>query len=100
MHARLLDGAARTATWLRDFDGEPMSLLRALRFDTVGHDPMIGEPLNAVEQLNQTFTILVTLRAIMRLIALHPQARGFRLELGTASRAIESIVPKLVSVEG
>jgi hypothetical protein len=99
MHARLLDGAARTATWLRDFNGEPMSLLRALRFDTVGHDPLTGEPLNVVEQLNQTFTILVTLRAIKRLIDLHPEARGFRLALGTTSRDIESIVPNLVAEE-
>jgi hypothetical protein len=100
MHARLLDGAARTATWLRDFNGEPMSLLRALRFDTVGHDPLTGEPLNVVEQLNQTFTILVTLRAIERLIGLHPEAGGFRLALGTSSgRDIESIVPNLVAAE-
>jgi len=100
MHARLLDSAARTATWLRDFNGEPMSLLRALRFDTVGHDPLTGEPLNVVEQLNQTFTILVTLRAIKRLIDLHPEARGFRLALGTTSGwDIESIVPNLVAEE-
>jgi hypothetical protein len=100
MHARLLSGAARTAAWLGGFTGEPMALLKALRFELVGHDPLTGEPLNVVEQLNQTFTILVTLRAIERLIELHPGAGGFRLALGTSSgRDIESVAPNLVAGE-
>lgn len=100
MHERMLDGAARTAGWLRAFTDEPMALLKALRFETVGHDPLTGEPLNVVEQLNQTFTILVTLRAIERLIELHPEAGGFRLALGTSSgRDIESVVPDCVAAE-
>ena len=76
-----------------------MSLLRALRFETVGHDPLTGEPLNVVEQLNQTFTILVTLRAIEKLFELHPDCGGFRLALGTSSsgRDIESVKEGLVS---
>lgn len=40
MHASLLDGAARTVAWLRNFDADPMMLLRKLRFETVGHDPL------------------------------------------------------------
>jgi hypothetical protein len=100
MHAQLMDSAARTAAWLRSFDGEPMALLKALRFTTVGHDPLTGAPLNVVEQLNQTFTILVTLRAIERLIELHPEAGGFRLALGTSSgRDIRSVAPALVAAE-
>ncbi len=75
-------------------------MLKALRFETVGHDPLTGEPLNVVEQLNQTFTVLVSLRAIERLIALHPDAGGFRLALGTSSgRDIESLEPNLVAAE-
>jgi hypothetical protein len=100
MHSRLLKGAAATAAWLRAFSGEPMALLKALRFELVGHDPLTGEPLNVVEQLNQTFTILVTLRAIERLIELHPEAGGFRLALATSSgRDIESVVPDFVAAE-
>jgi hypothetical protein len=77
-----------------------MALLKALRFDAVGHDPLSGEALNVVEQLNQTFTILVTIRAIERLIPLHPDASGFRLALATSSgRDIESIRPDLVAAE-
>jgi hypothetical protein len=100
IHAQLLKGAATTAAWLQAFSGEPMALLKALRFEMVGHDPLTGEPLNVVEQLNQTFTILVSLRAIERLIELHPEAGGFRLALGTSSgRDIESVVPNCVAAE-
>jgi hypothetical protein len=100
MRAQMLDAATRTAGWLRDFPGEPMALLKALRFELVGHDPLTGEPLNVIEQLNQTFTILVTLRAIERLIELHPDADGFRLALGTSSgRDIESVAPEMVAAE-
>jgi hypothetical protein len=99
MHAQMLAGAARTADWLRGFIGEPMALLKSLRFELVGHDPLTGEPLNVVEQLNQTFTILVTLSAVERLIELHPDAGGFRLALGTSGRDIESVVPDMVAAE-
>jgi hypothetical protein len=53
IYAGLLNGAARTADWLRGFSGDPIALLKALRFELVGHDPLTGEPLNVVEQLNQ-----------------------------------------------
>ena len=100
MHAQILDGAARTVAWLRGVEGEPMAVLKKLRFDTVGHDPLTGSPLNVVEQLNQTFTILVSLRAVEKLIELHPEAGGFRLALGTSSgRDIESVTPGLVAAE-
>jgi hypothetical protein len=100
LHAQMVASAARTAEWLRSFAGEPMALLKALRFDTVGHDPLTGEPLNVVEQLNQTFTILVTVRAVEQLIELHSDAGGFRLALGTSSgRDVESVAPDLVAAE-
>ena len=43
MHAQLLAGAANTAAWLRNFAGDPMALLKSLRFELVGHDPLTGE---------------------------------------------------------
>ena len=100
IRAQILAGAAHTADWLRTFTGDPMELLKALRFKSVGHDPLTGEPLNVVEQLNQTFTILVTLSAVEQLIELHPDAGGFRLALGTSSgRDIESVAPDIVAAE-
>ena len=100
LHSQILASAEHTAVWLRGFAGSPLALLRALRFETRGLDPLTGEPLNVVEQLNQTFTILVSLRAVERLIELHPEASGFRLALGTSSgRDIESVEPNLVAAE-
>jgi hypothetical protein len=100
IYARIAEAAARTVERLVAHTGDPMQLLRALRFDLVGHDPLTCEPLNVVEQLNQTFTIIVTLRAIERLLELHPDSGGFRLALGTSSgRDIESVEPELVAAE-
>ncbi len=100
LHAQVLSAAERTAAWVRSFAGSPLELLTALRFQTVGHDPLTGEALNVIEQLNQTFTILVSLRAAGRLIEMHPDADGFRLALATSSgRDIESIKPDLVAAE-
>lgn len=100
LHAHVLSAAEHTAAWLRGFAGSPIELLSALRFQTVGHDPLTGEPLNVIEQINQTFTILVPLRAVERLIEMHPDANGFRLALGTSSgRDIESVEPDLVAAE-
>lgn len=100
LHAQVLSGAERTAAWLRGFAGSPLELLMALRFQTVGHDPLTGGALNVTEQLNQTFTILVSLRAVERLIEMHPEANGFRLALATSSgRDIESVEPGLVAAE-
>ena len=100
LHARVLRGAEHTAAWLQSFTGSPLDLLKALRFQPVGHDPLTGEPLNVIEQLNQTFTILVSLRAVERLKEMHPEANGFRLALGTSSgRDIESVAPDLVAAE-
>lgn len=100
LHAQVLSAAERTVAWLRGFAGSPLELLTALRFQTVGHDPLTGEALNVIEQLNQTFTILVSLRAVGRLIEMHPEANGFRLALATSSgRDIESVEPDLVAAE-
>ncbi len=100
MHEQILAGAARTVDWLRNVQGEPMAVLKRMRFETMGHDPLTGLPLNIVEQLNQTFTILVSLRAVEKLIELHPDAGGFRLALGNSSgRDIESLEPGLVAAE-
>jgi hypothetical protein len=100
MRQELRNNAGRTAAWLRSFDGDRIALLKALRFELRGYDPLTGEPLNLIEQLNQTFTTLATLRAVELLLELHPDANGFRLALGTSNgRHIESVVPGLVAAQ-
>jgi len=98
--AQLLDSASKTAAWLRQCDDEAIHLLRKLRFDPVGFCPSTGKALNIVEQLNQTFTILVSLSAIEYLLTTHPDVGGFKLALGTSSgRDNESVQPDRVIAE-
>jgi hypothetical protein len=86
--------------WACNLSDEPLAFLRAAKFDKVGCDPLSGKPLNLVEQINQTFTILVALRAVEQLLDMHPTVGGFRLALATASgRDIESVAPNMVAAE-
>ena len=73
--------------------GDPLALLEAVKFDKMGWDPMEPtRPLNFIEQVNQTFTALVSVRAVEYLFEHHPEAAPFRVNLGTAPGSdIESI---------
>ena len=98
LHTQVLNRAERTATRLCGFAGRPLDLFYSLCFQPVGHDPLTGESLNVIEQINQTFTILLSLRAVESLIEMHPKANGFRLALATSSGCdIESVKPDLVA---
>ncbi len=100
MITQILKSAAQTVAFLRNSGEDPLALFKKMRFDLIGHDPLTGEPLNLVEQLNQTYTNLATLRAVEQLIQIHPDARGFRVALGTCSgRDIESVEKSLVVAE-
>jgi len=98
LHAQVINRAERTATRLFGFAGRPLDLFYSLCFQPVGHDPLTGESLNVIEQINQTFTILLSLRAVESLIEMHPKANGFRLALATTGGFdIESVKPDLVA---
>lgn len=100
LRAKVLSNADLTAAWLRDFVGSPLALLTAIHFQKEGHDPITRKPVNIIEQVNQTCTILVSLRAVVQLLAMHPDANGFELALATSSgRDIKSVKPDLVAAE-
>jgi hypothetical protein len=62
--------------------------------------PIDDRPLNLIEQLNQTWTCLVTLRALPVLFDRHASAGGFHLNLGTASGTdIKSVACGVVAAE-
>ena len=93
IHVRTLDdvdrhvatvhaAAARTQAWIAAHSGEPMDLLRAMKFETVGFHPIGDHALNVVEQINQTFTYAVALVAARELLIRHPDAGGFLLAPG------------------
>ncbi len=63
----------------------PLETLSRIKFQQIGFDPLdCHRPLNLIEQVNQTFTYLVTLGAVQELWTLHPSARSFDLCLGTS----------------
>jgi hypothetical protein len=100
---RVRAAAGRTTQAIgRLIGSEPDSveILRKMKFTEMAWHPVDDRPLNLIEQLNQTWTYLVTLKALPFLFERHPAAGGFQLNLGTASGTdIESVVPKLVAAE-
>jgi len=75
--------AAKTVAVL--LQREPaLTVLRKLKFDSVGADPLDDRPLNFIEQLNQTFTYLATFDAVRFLFGEHPDRAPFTVSLGTA----------------
>lgn len=72
---------------------KPLAALEALKFTQVGRDPLDPDrALNLVEQLNQTFTYLVSIRAVEYLFRKHPEAGPYRVNLGTqAGSDVESL---------
>jgi hypothetical protein len=94
--------AKDTQLWIASQTGDPLDLLRRMKFETVGFHPIDGCALNVVEQINQTWTYTVALAATKQLLDLHPDAGGFRLAPGaTASQALDimSIAEGLVGAE-
>jgi hypothetical protein len=68
--------------WLFGRIGDPVGLLRQMKFEPVGFHPISHGPLNLVEQINQTWTFFAAIAAAKQLLVLHPEAGGFRLAPG------------------
>jgi len=63
-----------------------MQVLWSMKFQSIGFDPIDGaSSLNLIEQLNQSFTYLATIRALQVLFSRHPDLAPFKVNLGTAS---------------
>lgn len=80
-----------------------LEVLRKIKFDPMGWDPLDDPPrsLNLIEQVNQTWTCLVSLKALSFLFARHPNVGGFKLNLGTQGGTdILSVHPDAVAAEG
>ena len=79
---------------------DPLEALYVLKFEEFGYHPLNQHQLNLIEQLNQTFTVMVSLAAARHLITWFPQSGGLRLNLGAArGRDIESIRPDELEAE-
>ena len=69
-------------SWLAEQSGDPLEMLRRIKFEPVGFHPIEGHALNIVEQVNQTWTFCVALAAARQLLVLHPDVGGLRLAPG------------------
>jgi hypothetical protein len=102
--ARVRAAADVTAQRLRDLTGDAndgLTVLRRLKFSEFGRHPVEDRDINLIEQVNQTWTYLVSLRALPFLFERHPEAGGFRLYVGTEGGTdIMSLVPHAVAAEG
>ena len=48
--------AGRIKNWIATQSGDPLDMLRRMKFEPVGLHPIEGHALNLVEQINQTWT--------------------------------------------
>jgi len=96
------DAAAKIHAWIAAQTGDPLDLLRRMKFETAGFHPIQGHALNVIEQINQTWTYVVALAAARHLLEMHPDAGGYVLAPG-AHKAIAldimSETPGLVGAE-
>lgn len=100
--SRLTASAEQVRQWIGAFTGEPLELLRRLKFEAVGYHPIGHYPLNIIEQVNQTWTYATALLAARQLFTLHPETGGYHLAPGAhASQPLDimSEVDGLVGAE-
>lgn len=74
--------AASVRNWIAGQTGDPLDMLRRMKFEPVGFHPIGGHALNIVEQINQTWTFCVAIAAARQLLLLHSDVGGFRLAPG------------------
>lgn len=94
--------AASVRNWIAEQSGDPLDMLRRMKFDSVVFHPIEGHALNIVEQINQTWTYCVAIAATRQLLLLHLDAGGFRLTPGAhACQALDimSVVQGFVGAE-
>ncbi len=97
---RVREAAAAASDRLGSTWASGLEMLRAIKFDPIGRHPIEDRDLNLIEQVNQTFTYLVTFEAAAVLFEIHPGLSGLRLNLGTgAGTDIESLEPGLLAAE-
>ena len=100
---RIEESAERANLALAILPSTPLRALESIKFKPIGSHPLCDRPLNFIEQVNQTFTYLVAVRAARLLMQWHDDAGGFILRPGAHAPKntldIESIKPGLVGAE-
>jgi hypothetical protein len=55
--------ALHVRDWVAAQSGDPLDLLRRIKFDPIGYHPIEDRSINFIEQVNQTWTFAVALAA-------------------------------------
>lgn len=97
---KIRKAAADTQAWIAAQTGDPLDLLRRMKFETIGFHPIEGHALNLVEQINQTWSYLVALAAVRQLLALHPDIGGYRLAPGAHASIPLDIMSEVEGIVG
>jgi len=92
--------AADVRAWFASQTGNPLDMLRQMKFEPVGFHPIEGHALNLVEQINQTWTYAVALAATRQLLVLHPKAGGYKLAPGAYASAPLDIMSEAEGLVG
>jgi hypothetical protein len=87
LRALVLDASERAAAAMRKLlENQPaMGALARMKFEELGFHPIENRRLNLIEQVNQTFTYLVSFAASEDILARHPGSAPLHLNLGTSS---------------
>jgi hypothetical protein len=93
------EATAKVRAWFAAHTGDPLDMLRQMKFETVGFHPIEGHALNLVEQINQTWTYFA-LAATRQLLVLHPEAGGYKLAPGAYASAPLDIMSEAEGLVG
>jgi len=87
LEQKVTDAISKTINQLKNDIGnlDAEILFSHMKFSNYGHHPLEHRPLNLIEQLNQTYTYLASIRAAKWLLEKHPELVPFRLNLGTSA---------------
>jgi hypothetical protein len=97
---RIRASARRAHDWVAAQSGDPLDMLRRMKFEQVGFHPVEDRMLNLVEQINQTWTFAVAIAAARQLLELHPEEGGFCLAPGAHASQPLDIMSKEAGLVG
>lgn len=82
----IVENAGRAFSELKEYaqNTDALQFFASIKFVPLGKNPLTGESLNLIEQINQTYSDLVVLAAAHDLIDRYP-GKTFKLQLGSSS---------------
>jgi len=97
---KVRDSAHIAVERLQNLNDAGLEFLQHIKFERIGRDPTEDTDLNLIEQVNQSFTYMVSFKAARYLLESHRDCGGLRLNLGTRSGSdIETLAPGLIAAE-